>query len=60
MVSEITTLMVAGKGLKTLNNVIHPYPVQAEAIKKIAGQWNRTRLSPLLSRVLKLWMAWQR
>ena len=53
MISEITTAMVGGLGLKTLSSVIHPYPTQAEAIKKIADAYNRTRLTPLVSKFLK-------
>lgn len=60
MISELTTAMVAGVGLKTLATVIHPYPTQAEAIRKIADQYNRTRLSPAVKRVLRTWMGWRR
>ncbi len=60
MINEITTAMVGGLGLKTLATVIHPYPVQAEAIKKIADGYNRTRLTPLVKRAFKAWMAWTR
>jgi pyruvate/2-oxoglutarate dehydrogenase complex dihydrolipoamide dehydrogenase (E3) component len=56
MISEITTAMVGGIGLKTLATVIHPYPVQAEAIKKIADMYNRTRLTPLVKRAFQAWM----
>lgn len=60
MINEITTAMVGGLGLKTLATVIHPYPVQAEAIKKIADMYNRTRLTPLVKNAFKAWMAWTR
>lgn len=53
MISEITTAIVGDLGLGTLSNVIHPYPTQAEAIKKIADAYNRTRLTPLISKFLK-------
>ena len=33
MINEISLAMVGGLGLKTIANVIHPYPTQAEAIK---------------------------
>ncbi len=60
MIGELTTAMVCGAGLKTLATVIHTYPTQTEAIKKIADQYNRTRLTPFVQRVLGAWMAWQR
>jgi pyruvate/2-oxoglutarate dehydrogenase complex dihydrolipoamide dehydrogenase (E3) component len=60
MLNEITLAMVAGIGLKQLATVIHPYPVQAEAIKKVADAYNRTRLTPLLRWLLGAWMQWSR
>lgn len=60
MISEITTAMVAGVGLQTIATVIHPYPTQTEAIKKIADQYNRTRLTPLVKRIFSTWLSWQR
>jgi len=55
MISEITTAMVSGLGLGGFAGVIHPYPTQAEAIRKAADAYNRTRLTPRLERVLGWW-----
>ena len=41
MISEISVAMAAKAGLKTLSGVIHPYPTQAEAIKRVADAYNR-------------------
>jgi len=60
MINEITTAMVGGVGLKTLASVIHPYPTQSEAIKKIADAYNRTRLTPFVKQLFTRWLAWQR
>ncbi len=60
MINEITTAMVGGLGLKTLATVIHPYPVQSEAIKKIADAYNRTRLTPLVKWFFQTWLKWTR
>lgn len=60
LISEITLAMVAGAGLKTLNEVIHPYPTQAEAIRKVAGAYNRTRLTPFVKSLFEKWMSWTR
>ncbi len=60
MLNEITLAMVAGLGLKTLSTVIHPYPTQSEAIKKIADGYNRTRLTPTVKRVFETWLSWTR
>ncbi len=60
MISELTLAMTAGVGLKTLSGVIHPYPTQAEALKHIADEYNRTRLSPFLQGLFDRLMAWRR
>lgn len=60
MISEITTAMVGKIGLRKLANVIHPYPTQAEAIKKIADAYNRTRLTPRVKRMFGKWLAFNR
>jgi len=53
MISEITTALQADIGLGTIANVIHPYPTQAEAIKHLADEYNRSRLTPFVSKLLK-------
>ena len=53
MVSEITTAIVGGLGLSTLSTVIHPYPTQAEAIKKAADAYRRTLLTPRTKSLLR-------
>ena len=58
MINELTLAMVAGVGLRTLARVIHAYPTQAEAIKKAADAYNRTRLTPTIQSLLRRWLAW--
>jgi pyruvate/2-oxoglutarate dehydrogenase complex dihydrolipoamide dehydrogenase (E3) component len=60
MISEITTAMAAGMGLGALSGVIHPYPTRAEIIRKAADAYNRTRLTPIVSRILERWFTWTR
>jgi len=58
MISEITLSIVTKQGLNQLSGVIHPYPTQAEAIKKAADAYRRTLLTPrskiLLGLIAKL------
>ncbi|QDU52306.1 mercuric reductase [Gimesia panareensis] len=54
LVSEITVAMNNGIGLKGIGSTIHPYPTQAEAIRKLGDQFNRTRLTPFTKKLLKL------
>lgn len=57
MISEISVAMAAGLGLSKLSHVIHPYPTQAEAIRKAADAYNRTRLTPFIEKMLRLWLS---
>lgn len=60
MISEITVAMAGKVGLGTLANVIHPYPTQAEVIKKAADAWNRTRLTPRVKSLFAWWLGVRR
>jgi pyruvate/2-oxoglutarate dehydrogenase complex dihydrolipoamide dehydrogenase (E3) component len=52
MISEITTAIVNNIGLSKLSSVIHPYPTQAEAIKKAADAYRKTLLTPRTKQLL--------
>ncbi len=54
MISEVTTAIVNKLGLSKLSSVIHPYPTQAEAIKKAADAYRRTLLTARAKRLLGL------
>jgi pyruvate/2-oxoglutarate dehydrogenase complex dihydrolipoamide dehydrogenase (E3) component len=60
MIGVYTMAMVHGLGLRALAKVIQPYPTQAEAIRKTADLYNRTRLTPLVQRLMTTWLRWQR
>jgi pyruvate/2-oxoglutarate dehydrogenase complex dihydrolipoamide dehydrogenase (E3) component len=60
MISEVTLALVGRLGLGTVARTIHPYPTQAEAIKKTADAYYRTRLTPLVKWLLGKWLAWMR
>jgi pyruvate/2-oxoglutarate dehydrogenase complex dihydrolipoamide dehydrogenase (E3) component len=60
MISEITLAIIGGVGLKTLSGVIHPYPTQAEVIRQVADDYNRTRLTPRIKKLFSWWLARQR
>ncbi len=54
MISEIGIAMTNRIGLSKIASTIHPYPTQAEAIRKLGDQFNRTKLTPFGKRVLNL------
>jgi pyruvate/2-oxoglutarate dehydrogenase complex dihydrolipoamide dehydrogenase (E3) component len=56
MISEITLAMIGDVGLGKISSVIHPYPTQAEAIKKAADTYRRTLLTPRTKSFLELLM----
>ena len=45
-------------GLGAIANAIHPYPTQAEAIRKLGDQYNRTRLTSFNKTMLNALMRW--
>jgi pyruvate/2-oxoglutarate dehydrogenase complex dihydrolipoamide dehydrogenase (E3) component len=60
MIGEIATAMAGGVSLGKLASVIHPYPTQAEALRKCGDQFNKARLQPGLRKLLELWLKWRR
>lgn len=60
LISEVSLAMTHGLGLKQVANAIHPYPTQADAIRRTGDLYNRSRLTPFKQRLLKLWFAWTR
>ena len=60
MISEITLAIVGKLGLGRILEVIHPYPTQAEGIKRAAGLYTRQRATPTVRKWLGRWMAIRR
>jgi pyruvate/2-oxoglutarate dehydrogenase complex dihydrolipoamide dehydrogenase (E3) component len=60
MINEFSLAITSGLGLGAIAKTIHPYPTQAEVVKKLADMYNRTRLTPFLRRLLAGWLKWQR
>jgi len=60
MISEFTMAMTHGLGLKRIGRVIHPYPTQTEAVRKVGDLYDRTRLTPRVKAVMKRWLSWTR
>jgi pyruvate/2-oxoglutarate dehydrogenase complex dihydrolipoamide dehydrogenase (E3) component len=60
MISEISVAIVNGIGLGSLASVIHPYPTQADAIRKAGDAYNKTRLTPGIKKLFERWLSWTR
>ena len=60
MISEFTLAMKAGVGLSTITGTIHPYPTQAEVIKKVANAWRKTTFTEGKKNLLSKLFHWTR
>lgn len=60
MISEVSVAIAGGVGLGKLSGVIHPYPTQAEAIRQIGDQFNKTKLTPLVAKLFDTILRWRR
>jgi pyruvate/2-oxoglutarate dehydrogenase complex dihydrolipoamide dehydrogenase (E3) component len=54
MIGELSLLMTSKQSLGALASTIHCYPTQVEVLKRIADQYNRTRLNPRVAG----WLRW--
>jgi pyruvate/2-oxoglutarate dehydrogenase complex dihydrolipoamide dehydrogenase (E3) component len=52
IISEVTLAMTHGLGLGALASTMHPYPTQGEMLRKVADAYNRTRVTPILKKLL--------
>jgi pyruvate/2-oxoglutarate dehydrogenase complex dihydrolipoamide dehydrogenase (E3) component len=59
MIGEVSLAMTHRLGLRKLANTIHPYPTQAEALRKLGDAFNRKRLTPWVKLLLRRWLAWR-
>ncbi len=55
MIGELTVAMTHRLGLSALGQTIHPYPTQAEVIRKAADAYGRKRLTPRAKRIFALY-----
>ncbi|MGM0557770.1 MAG: FAD-containing oxidoreductase [Myxococcota bacterium] len=60
LISEVTLAMQTDTGLGTLANVIHPYPTIAEAIRQSGDNYNRTRLTTTVKKLMRQVLALRR
>ena len=54
-IAEAALAMRAGAGAGTLEDTVHCYPTHAEAMRRAAAAWRRTRLRPWMPRLLQRW-----
>lgn len=60
LITQFTLAMQHKIGLGAFTNVIYPYPTQGEAIKRAAGAYTRTRLTPFVKSLFERVLAFLR
>lgn len=60
LISQVTLAMSHRLGLKKIASTIYPYPTEAEVVRKIGDQYNRTRLTARVKGILATWLRWTR
>jgi pyruvate/2-oxoglutarate dehydrogenase complex dihydrolipoamide dehydrogenase (E3) component len=60
IIGTLSLAMANGIGLKRIAGTVLPYPTYTESLKKVADQYNRTRLTPFRARLLRTWLRWFR
>lgn len=60
LIGTFSVAMTHGIGLKKLAGTVFPYPTYTEVIKKVADQYNRTRLTPRAKWLIGKWLKWFR
>jgi pyruvate/2-oxoglutarate dehydrogenase complex dihydrolipoamide dehydrogenase (E3) component len=60
MISELTLAIAAKQKVDVLASTIHSYPTQAEVWRKIGDAYMRTKLTPMVTKLFKEWLAWKR
>lgn len=59
-IGELVLAMTTGTRLGALAGVIHPYPTEAEAIRKLGDAFQRGRLTPAVRWILEKVLRWRR
>ena len=52
MISQVTMAMSNGLNLGQMGSSVSPYPSYADAVKNLTDQFNRTKLTPFVSKLL--------
>ncbi len=60
MIGEVVLAMTAGLPLAAIGGTIHPYPTQAEVLKRLADAQQRLRLTPGVKALFERWLRLRR
>ena len=57
-IAPLCVMMNNRLGLAALGKTVLPYPTRAEYLRRLSDAYGRTRLTPLVARVLRGWLRW--
>jgi pyruvate/2-oxoglutarate dehydrogenase complex dihydrolipoamide dehydrogenase (E3) component len=57
-IAPVCMAMTNGLGIDNFARTVLPYPTRAEALRRLADQYNRRRLTPVMQRLFKTWFRW--
>ena len=57
-IASLCLAMNHGIGLGGLGKAVLPYPTRAEYLRRLADNYNRTRLTPMTKRIMSRWFRW--
>jgi pyruvate/2-oxoglutarate dehydrogenase complex dihydrolipoamide dehydrogenase (E3) component len=60
MIGEVALAMTKRLGLSALSQTIHPYPTQAEVLRKLGDAYQKSRLTPRAAGLLRTLLRWRR
>jgi pyruvate/2-oxoglutarate dehydrogenase complex dihydrolipoamide dehydrogenase (E3) component len=60
LIGEVSLAMTRGLDLSALGDTIHPYPTQAEVLKKLGDAYRKTRLTPTVAKWFRWFLSWRR
>jgi pyruvate/2-oxoglutarate dehydrogenase complex dihydrolipoamide dehydrogenase (E3) component len=60
IIGEMVLAMTRKLGLSALSETIHPYPTQAEVLRRLGDLSQRSRLTPALASVFRTLLRWSR
>jgi pyruvate/2-oxoglutarate dehydrogenase complex dihydrolipoamide dehydrogenase (E3) component len=60
LIAEVALAMTRGLGLAAIADTVHPYPTQAESLKKLGDAYQRTRLTPRVAGLFRWLLARRR
>lgn len=60
MIGQVVLAMTKRLGLSAFSGTVHPYPTEAEAVKRLGDAYQKTRLTPWVAWLFKMLLAWRR